>query len=110
MEEMKKKTILTPASLIDYAQGGIVSKELIHTNTGNITFFAIDEGQKISEHSAPFDATVMIVEGEAEIIIGGEPFILKAGEMIVMPANEPHALNAVKAFKMMLIMIRSLAK
>lgn len=103
---MKIKEVLHPAAVIDYANDGIVSKELIHTEVGSITFFALSEGEQIAEHSAPFDAMVMIVEGEARITIGGQPFQLKAGEMIVMPANEPHALKAVKAFKMMLVMIR----
>ena len=103
---MKVKKVFRPAALIDYAGDGIVSKELMHTDVGSITFFALSEGERIAEHSAPFDAAVMIVEGEAEIIISGQPFRLKAGEMIVMPANEPHALKAVTAFKMMIVMIR----
>jgi len=79
----------------------------VDKKTGTITFFAFDERQGLSEHKAPFDALVHILDGEAEITISGEPFHLKNGEMIMMPANEPHAVKAVKKFKMMLTMIRS---
>ena len=106
-KKIEKKTVLAPNEMIDYAAGGIVSKEFIHNGAGSITLFAFDEGQSLSEHTAPFDATVLIVDGEAEIMIDGELFYPKAGEMIIMPANHPHALSAKKRFKMMLTMIRS---
>jgi len=93
--------------LADYQTGSIVSRTIVDKKTGTVTFFAFDKGQGLSEHTAPFDAMVYIIDGEAEITISGKPFYLKQGEMIIMPANEPHALKAVKKFKMMLTMIRS---
>ena len=93
--------------LADYQTGSIISRTIIDKKTGTVTFFAFDKGQGLSEHTAPFDAMVYIIDGEAEITISGKPFHLKQGEMIIMPANEPHALKAVKKFKMMLTMIRS---
>lgn len=94
-------------SLISYQEGSVVSKELINKPTGTVTLFAFDQGQGLSEHTAPYDALVLIIEGEAEITIGGEPHHLKKGEVILMPAGEPHALKASKRFKMILTMIRS---
>lgn len=93
--------------LIEYQDGSVVSREIISKKTGTVTLFAFDEGQGLSEHTAPFDALVYLFDGEAEIIISGKPFHLKEGEMIIMPANESHALKVVKKFKMLLIMIRS---
>ena len=94
-------------SAIDYQSGAVVSKTLVNRSAGTITLFAFDEGQGLSEHTAPFDAVVEILEGEAIITISGKPFQLESGDMIVMPAGEPHALQAVKCFKMLLIMIKS---
>jgi len=94
-------------NLADYQKDSIVSRTLIDKNTGTVTFFAFDKGQGLSEHTAPFDALVYLLDGEAEINISGKPFSLKQGEMIIMPANEPHALKAVKQFKMILTMIKS---
>jgi quercetin dioxygenase-like cupin family protein len=91
---------------VEYAAGSVVSKTLIKKEIGNITLFAFDEGQGLSEHTAPFDAVVHILDGEARITIGGEPHIVKAGEMLIMPANIAHALHAEKRFKMLLVMIR----
>lgn len=105
-QKIEKGTVLVPGAVIDYADGGIVSKEVSHSQAGSITFFAFDEGQGLSEHSAPFDATVMVIDGEAEIKVGGVQHQVKAGEMIIMPANVPHALHAAKRFKMILTMIR----
>lgn len=99
------KTLKTSA-IIDYQKDSVVSKTLIDKKTGTATLFAFDKGQGLSEHTAPFDAMVQIVDGEAEIMIAGEPHIVKKGEMIIMPANKPHSLKAVKKYKMMLIMIR----
>jgi quercetin dioxygenase-like cupin family protein len=93
--------------LVAYQDGSIVSKEIIKKSTGTTTIFAFDRDQGLSEHTAPFDALVYILDGEAEITIAGEPHQLKAGEMIIMPGGKPHALKAVKRFKMMLVMIRS---
>lgn len=95
------------AALVDYQTGAVVSREIIKQKTGTVTVFAFDEGQGLSEHTAPFDALVYLLDGEAEITISGKPFQVKQGEMIVMPAHEPHALKAVKRFKMLLVMIRS---
>ncbi len=91
---------------VDYAAGSVVSKMLIQKNTGNITLFAFDAGQGLSEHTAPFDAVVYILDGRAEISIGGRTSTVTAGEMLIMPADVPHALNAKERFKMLLVMIR----
>jgi quercetin dioxygenase-like cupin family protein len=91
---------------VDYQTGSIVSRTVIDKKSGTVTLFAFDEGQGLSEHTAPFDALVYIIEGEARITISGTPCSAKGGEMLIMPANEPHALRAVRKFKMMLIMIR----
>ena len=91
---------------VDYADGSIVSKILLKKDTGNITLFSFASGQGLSEHTAPFDAVVQILDGQAEIAIGGETHKVKAGEMIIMPANVPHALHAAVRFKMLLVMIR----
>ena len=99
--------VASAVSLIDYQDGAVVSREVVKKKTGTVTLFAFDEGQGLSEHTAPFDALVHLLDGEAEVTISGEPHRLKAGEMILMPANAPHALKAVARFKMMLIMIRS---
>jgi len=93
--------------LADYQEGSVVSQTIVAKETGTVTFFAFAEGQGLSEHTAPFDALVNILDGEAEITISGKPIRAKAGEMIIMPANHPHALNAVKRFKMLLTMIRA---
>ena len=93
--------------LAEYQTGSIVSRTIIDKKTGTVTFFAFEKGQGLSEHTAPFNAMVYIIDGEAEITISGKPFRLKQDEMIIMPANEPHALKAVKKFKMILTMIRS---
>lgn len=101
---------IAPATLVDminYQQGAVVSKTIIEKNTGTVTLFAFDSGQGLSEHTAPFDALVQVLDGEVEIRISGKPFHLKQGEIIIMPANEPHALKAVSNFKMLLTMIRS---
>ncbi len=93
--------------LADYQKGSVVSRTIIEKKTGTVTFFAFAKGQGLSEHTAPFDALVYILDGEAEIVISGKPFHLKEGEMIIMPANHSHALRAKKKFKMILTMIRS---
>ncbi len=93
--------------LVEYQEDSVVSKTLIDKKVGTVTLFAFAEGQGLSEHVAPFDALVSVLEGETEITISGKPFRLTAGEMIIMPANKPHALKAIKKFKMMLVMIRS---
>ncbi|MFZ2039482.1 MAG: cupin domain-containing protein [Desulfobacterales bacterium] len=99
-----------PSSLVDmvaYQDMSVVSKTLIQKKTGTVTLFAFDQGQGLSEHTAPFDAMALVLDGEAEIIIAGHPHRVSQGEMIIMPAHEPHALRAVKKFKMILTMIKS---
>jgi quercetin dioxygenase-like cupin family protein len=91
---------------VDYGDGSVVSKTLIKKDIGNVTIFAFDAGQGLSEHTAPFDAMVYILDGEAEITIGGQPQDVVAGEMLIMPANIAHALHAKTPFKMLLVMIR----
>ena len=85
----------------------MVSREIISKKTGTITLFAFDEGQGLSEHTAPFDAVVYCLDGDVEVTISGNPIQLKPGEMVVMPAHQPHSLKALKKFKMLLIMIRT---
>lgn len=92
---------------VSYQEGSVVSREILRKDAGTLTVFAFDEGQGLSEHTAPFDATVFIIDGEAEITISEKAHIVKAGELIIMPANAPHSLKALKPFKMLLIMIRS---
>jgi quercetin dioxygenase-like cupin family protein len=101
-----KGTPFDPAEFIQYAIGSVVSKTLVKKESGSITLFSFDAGQGLSEHTAPFDALVHILDGEAEITIGGEPLQVVKGEMLIMPANVPHALHADKPFKMLLVMIR----
>ncbi|MBA7481633.1 hypothetical protein ES707_17107 [subsurface metagenome] len=93
--------------LIDYQEGSVVSRTIIDKKTGTLTLFAFGEGQGLSEHTAPYDATVYLLNGEAEVSISGKNLRLKEGEMVIMPAGEPHALKALKRFKMMLVMIKS---
>ena len=93
--------------LVNYQDGAVVSREIVKKPTGNVTIFAFDEGQGLSEHTAPFDALVQVVEGDAEITVSGQPHRVQGGEMILMPAGQPHALKALKRFKMILTMIRS---
>ncbi|MGA6926733.1 MAG: cupin domain-containing protein [Desulfosarcina sp.] len=100
----------TPTTLdeqVAYQKDTVVSKTLIDKKTGTVTLFAFDQGQGLSEHTAPFDAMVQIIDGEVEIRISGNPHRVKAGQIIIMPANEPHALKAIEPFKMLLTMIRS---
>ena len=109
MSDQSKAPKGTPFHLgshVDYAAGSVVSKTLIKKDIGNITLFAFDQGQGLSEHTAPFDAVVYILDGEADITIGGELKHVCTGEMLIMPANVPHALQAKERFKMLLVMIR----
>ena len=102
--DLKSKSLV---DMVDYQKETVVSKTIIEKKTGTVTLFAFDQGQGLSEHIAPFDALVQVLDGEVEIEISGNPFHLKQGEMIIMPANKPHALKAVRQFKMLLTMIRS---
>jgi quercetin dioxygenase-like cupin family protein len=94
------------ADSVAYAEGSIVSKILLRNEKGNVTLFAFDKGEVLSEHTAPYDAIVQVLDGKSEVIIDGKPHELIAGESIIMPANIPHALTAVEKFKMLLIMIK----
>lgn len=93
--------------LIEYQVSSVVSRTIIDKKSGTVTLFAFDEGQGLSEHTAPYDALVQILDGEVEITISGKPNCLKGGDMITLPANQPHALKAVRRFKMLLTMIRA---
>lgn len=91
---------------VEYSPEGIVSKRVIQKEKGNISLFAFDKGQRLSEHTAPYDAMVQVLEGKAEIIISGKPFSVSQGQAIIMPANIPHAVHAAEKFKMLLTMIK----
>jgi len=107
LEDSMTQQVANLKDVVGYQDGSIVSKEIIKKATGTVTIFAFDQDQGLSEHTAPFDALVQIVDGEAEIIISGESHHLKEGEIIIMPAGKPHALKALKKFKMMLVMVKS---
>ena len=94
------------ADLVKYQSGGIVSRQVIQKQAGSVTLFAFDVGQALSEHTAPFDALVQVLDGSVEIILAGEPLTLKAGEAVIMPANRPHAVRALTKMKMLLTMVR----
>lgn len=102
----EKGKALKLSTLVDYSEGGVISKQVLKNEAGNITLFSFDKGQGLSEHTAPFDAVVQIMDGKAEIKINGKPVVLNEGETIIMPANIPHALFAVERFKMLLTMIK----
>ena len=106
MNTFEKGVVFSPANTVEYAEGSVVPREILLNNAGTLTLFAFDAGQGLSEHTAPFDATVTILDGEAEITVGGVVHHPKAGEMLIMPAGVPHALQAVQRFKMLLTMIR----
>lgn len=95
------------ADLVAYQEGGVVSRALVARDTGTVTLFAFGAGQGLSEHTAPYDALVLVLEGEADLTVSGRPFHLRAGDTLLMPAREPHALHAPAPFKMLLVMIRS---
>jgi quercetin dioxygenase-like cupin family protein len=105
--EFEKSKVFSFNDSINYAEGGIVSKTVLKKQTGNISLFSFAKGEALSEHTAPFDALIQVVDGRGEIIIGGEPFILGPGDSIIMPANIAHAVRAAENFKMVLTMIRS---
>lgn len=107
--EMPAATLLAPVALAAYQDGAVVSRTLLKRAGGNITLFAFDEGQSLSEHTAPFDAVAHVLEGHADISISGTPLRVSAGEMVLMPANQPHALHAPTRFKMLLVMMRSIS-
>ena len=104
---MEHSQVVNTADLVAYQADSVISRQVLGKPTGTVTLFAFDAGQGLSEHTAPFDALVSILDGVVEVTIAGQPFQLAQGEMILMPANQPHALRAKQRFKMMLIMIRS---
>jgi quercetin dioxygenase-like cupin family protein len=104
---VKTAKVMRVDGFVEYQVDSIVSRTIIDKKAGTITFFAFDQGQGLSEHVAPYDALVNILDGEAEVTISGKPFILKAGELIILPAKKPHALKATAKFKMMLVMIKA---
>jgi quercetin dioxygenase-like cupin family protein len=106
MATAPKSEILQIAELVTYQEGSVISRQITKADTGNVTLFAFDQDQELSEHTAPFDALVHVLDGEAEIRISGKGFELKTGDAIIMPADEPHALKAITRFKMLLTMIR----
>ncbi len=107
MSTAPKSQILHIAEMVNYQEGAVVSRQITKADAGNVTLFAFDIAQGLSEHTAPFDALVHILEGEANVTISGEPFHLKAGDAIIMPAHAPHDLKALQRFKMLLTMIRT---
>ena len=105
--EFEKSKVFSFNGSIDYSDGGIVSKTVLKKQTGNISLFSFAKGEALSEHTAPFDAMIMVVDGRGEVVIGGKSFILDKGQSIIMPANITHAVNATEKFKMVLTMIKS---
>ena len=106
MSTTLKSEVLHMADLVAYNDGSVVSRQITKADAGNVTLFAFDKDQELSEHAAPFDALVHVIDGETEIKISGKPFHLKSGDAIIMPADEPHAVKALTRFKMLLTMIR----
>ena len=107
MEELfSRGKVWNLEEMVEYSSGGVISKQVLKNQSGNITLFSFDKGQGLTEHTAPFDAVVQVLDGEAQIIIGGNSNLVKKGESIIMPANVPHALQAVERFKMLLTMIK----
>ncbi|MBI3153681.1 MAG: cupin domain-containing protein [Chloroflexi bacterium] len=107
MSTAPKSQILHLAEMVSYQEGSVVSRQVTKAEAGNVTLFAFDKDQGLSEHTAPYDALVHVLEGEAEVTISGQPFHLEMGDAIIMPADEPHALKAIEKFKMLLTMIRA---
>lgn len=107
MSTAEKSKVFHLNEMASYQDGAVVSRQITKAEAGNVTLFAFDQDQGLSEHTAPFDALVYVLEGEAEATISGQSFILSAGDAIIMPANEPHALKAQQRFKMLLTMIRA---
>ncbi len=99
--------VMDVAELVGYQEGSVISRALIDKAVGTVTLFAFDQGQGLSEHTAPYDAMVVAVEGKVEITIAGKPHVVKAGQMLIMPAQQPHSLRALTPCKMLLVMIRS---
>ena len=107
MSTAPKAEILELVQMAAYQDGSVVSRQITKAEAGNVTLFAFDEGQELSEHTAPFDALVQILDGAAEVFISGQPFQLQTGQSIILPAGKPHGLKATQKFKMLLTMIRA---
>jgi quercetin dioxygenase-like cupin family protein len=107
MPNLPGSEVLHLAALVQYQEGAVVSRQVAHTEGGNVTLFAFDEGQRLSEHTTPFDALLQMLEGEAEVIISSQSHHLQAGEAILMPADQPHAVSATRRFKMLLTMLKA---
>lgn len=107
MSTAPKAEVLQFTEMAAYQEGSIVSRQITKAEAGNVTLFAFDAGQELSEHTAPFDALVQVLEGEAQVFISGQPFQVKESQSIILPANQPHALKAQYRFKMLLTMIRA---
>lgn len=106
MAKLKKGIIFSANKVIDYADGGVISKELVHSNAGSVTLFSFDAGQGLSEHSAPFDALIQVIEGKMELTVEGTKHVISAGESFIIPSNAHHSVNAAERFKMIITMIR----
>ena len=107
MSTAPSSEILKITALVEYQSGAVVSRQITKAEGGNVTLFAFDQGQELSEHTAPYDALVHVLDGETEIRISGKPYILNTGDAIIIPANKPHALKAIRRFKMLLTMIKA---
>lgn len=106
MAKLKKGIIFSANKVIDYADGGVISKELVHSNAGSVTLFSFDAGQGLSEHSAPFDALIQVIEGKMELTVEGTKHVISAGESFIIPIGAHHSVNAAERFKMIITMIR----
>lgn len=106
MAKLEKGIIFSANKVIDYADGGVISKELVHNNAGSVTLFSFDAGQGLSEHSAPFDALIQVIEGKMELTVEGTKHVISAGESFIIPSGAPHSVNAAERFKMIITMIR----
>lgn len=106
--KMPANEVLDITGMVNYSEGSIVSRTLIESKAGTVTLFAFEAGQSLSEHTAPFDALVLVLDGEGEFTVGGKIHNVAAGQALLMPANIPHAVKAEKPFKMLLLMIRFL--
>lgn len=95
------------SGLVNYQEGSVASRVILKRDKGNVTLFAFDEGQGLSEHTSPFDALVQVIEGDAEVTVAGKPIVVKSGQVVLLPAEKPHAVKAITRFKMVLTMIRS---
>lgn len=106
MAKLEKGTVFPANEVIDYADGGVVSKELVHNNAGSVTLFSFDAGQGLSEHSAPFDALIQVIDGKMELTVEDTKHVISAGELFIIPSGARHSVNAPERFKMIITMIR----